>query len=176
MSLYNTEGLDIDQYDNDDSIYLLALEGERVVGGQRLYPTVRPHMISETFPHLVEGPVPSHERTLEWTRYFVVRERRRGPTDGRLLASVQLYCLEEGITDLTAVGEMWWLPRWHQYGFVIHPLGLPQVVDGQPALAVRVEISEESYESVLRSAGLPHADLTRTSLGSSRQTRVANAA
>ena len=162
--LYKPDGMETDQYDNEHSIYLLAIDGGKVVGGQRLYPTVRPHMLSETFPHLIDGPLPVHERTLEWTRYFVVKERRRTPTDGRLLASIQLYCLEEGITDLTAVGEMWWLPRWHQYGFIIHPLGLPRDVGGQPAVAVRVQISEESYASVLRTAGLKHEDLMRHQL------------
>ncbi len=176
MSLFSPDGLEVDEYDDEHSIYLLALEGDTVVGGQRLYPTLRPHMISQTFAHLVEDRVPVSSRILEWTRYFIIKERRRTQTDGRLMASVQQYCLEEGITDLTAVGEMWWLPRWQQYGFDVRPLGLPQMVDGQPALAVRIEISEESYESVLSVAGLKHQDLTRCRSGASNGGRLANAA
>lgn len=176
MTLFSPTGLETDQYDNDNSIYLLALDGERVVGGQRLYPTLLPHMISETFPFLVERQLPVGDQILEWTRYFVVRERRRGPTDGMLLAAVQRYCLDEGITELTAVAEMWWLPRWHQYGFTIHPLGLPQMVDGQPTLAVKVEISEESYANVLRAAGLERTALTRWKIDIPAAGRVPHAA
>ena len=50
--LHQTDGREIDAYDNDDAIYLLALDGDRVVGGQRLYPTVLPHMMSEVFGHM----------------------------------------------------------------------------------------------------------------------------
>ena len=175
MSLRSPDGLEIDEYDDEHSIYLLALEGDMVVGGQRLYPTLRPHMISRTFPHLVEDRIPVGPRILEWTRYFVVRERRRTPTDGRLMAAVQQYCLEEGITDLTAVGETWWLTRWQQYGFDVRPLGLPQMVDGQPALAVRIRISEESFESALGVAGLRQTDLIR-STSIERKERLSNVA
>lgn len=161
MSLFSPDGLERDQYDNEHTIYILALEGEEVVGGQRLYPTLQPHMITETFMHLIDGALPVGSRTFEWTRYFVIRERRRGHVDAMLLAAVQQYCLEEGITDLTAVGEMWWLSRWHQYGFVVHPLGLPQMIDGQPALAVKIAISEDTLSTVLRVGGIKETALTR---------------
>ena len=161
MSLASPDGLEVDEYDDEHSVYLLALEGESVVGGQRLYPTLRPHMISRTFPDLVEGRIPTGSRIMEWTRYFIVRERRRTHVDGQLMASVQRYCLDEGVTDLTAVAETWWLPRWHQYGFDVRPLGLPQMVEGQPTLAVRIQISEESYETALSVAGLRDQDVVR---------------
>ena len=160
-ALSRPDGLDIDSYDNQHAVYLIALDGERVVGGQRLYPTLRPHMLSEVFKNLLDRELPVSKTTLEWTRYFVIKEHRRTATDCKLLAAVQRYCLEEGITDLTAVGEMWWLPRWHQYGFIVHPLGLPRLIDDQPALAVRIEISEESYSNILQVGGLKPSELIR---------------
>ena len=44
------DGIERDAYDNPATIYLLALDDGRVVGGQRLYPTLLPHMMSEVFP------------------------------------------------------------------------------------------------------------------------------
>jgi acyl-homoserine lactone synthase len=159
--LHQIDGREIDAYDNDDAIYLLALDGDRVVGGQRLYPTVLPHMLSEVFGHMAPRGLPKAQHVLEWTRYFVVKERRMGRTDCRLLAAIQQFCLEEGITEVTAVVEMWWLPRWHQAGFKVKPLGLPTVIEGQPCIAASIEISQQSLDRVCGLAGLRSSALVR---------------
>ncbi len=163
----------MDAYDNDHATYLVALDKGRVIGGLRLYPTLLPHMISEAFPHLVkERGVLTGATILECTRYFIVKERRTGRTDCRLLAAFQQFCLEEGITEVTAVVEMWRLPHWHQAGFKVRPLGLPTVVEGQPCIAAAIRISEESLEHISRLAGLRGSCLSRDSGVSSHRDRV----
>ncbi|SCY04460.1 acyl-homoserine-lactone synthase [Microvirga guangxiensis] len=164
--LRQPDGLEVDAYDNQHAVYLLAIDAGRLVGGQRLYPTLLPHMISEVFPHLAQLGVPQAADILEWTRYFVVKERRTGRTDCRLLAAMQEFCLGEGITEVTAVVEMWWLPRWQQAGFKVRPLGLPQLIEGQPCIAAAVEISQASLEHVRKLAGLRGASLIRNGLSS----------
>jgi acyl-homoserine lactone synthase len=160
--LERPDGRDMDAYDNERATYLIALDNGRVIGGLRLYPTLMPHMISESFAHLVRGRnVLSGETILECTRYFIVRERRTGRTDCRLLAAFQQFCLEEGITEVTAVVEMWWLPRWQQAGFKVRPLGLPTMVEGQPCIAAAIQISEDSLRHVSRLAGLRGSCLVR---------------
>ena len=77
-----------------------------------------------------------------------------GRTDCRLLAALQEFCLAEGITEVTAVVEMWWLPRWQQSGFKVRPLGLPAEVEGEACIAASISIGEESLESVRRLGGL----------------------
>ena len=84
-----------------------------------------------------------------------------GRTDCRLLAAIQQFCLEEGITEVTAVVEMWWLPRWHQAGFKVKPLGLPTVIEGQPCIAASIEISQQSLDRVCGLAGLRSSALFR---------------
>ena len=160
--LHRSDGLEIDRYDNEHAVYLLAIDRERVVGGQRLYPTLLPHMISEVFAHMAGRGIPRAFDTFEWTRYFVIRERRTGRTDCRLLAAVQEFCLDEGIAELTAVVEMWWLPRWQQAGFKVRPLGLPTMVEGQPCIAAAIQISQESLDHVRRLAGLRGEGLVRS--------------
>ncbi|HEX8663610.1 MAG TPA: acyl-homoserine-lactone synthase [Beijerinckiaceae bacterium] len=161
-ALERPDGRDVDAYDDHNAVYLLAIDGERVVGGQRLYPTVLPHMMSEVFPYLASRRgVPRAPDVFEWTRYFVVKERRVGRTDCMLLAGLQQFCLEEGIAEVTAVVETWWLPRWQQAGFRARPLGLPAMVEGQPTLAVAVEISQESLAAVRAKARLPESVLVR---------------
>lgn len=174
--LRRPDGREIDAYDNDHAIYLLAMDGGRVVGGQRLYPTRLPHMISEVFPHMVERGVPQGASIFEWTRYFVVKARRTGRTDCRLLAAMQEYCLEEGISEVTAVVEMWWLPRWQQAGFKVRPLGLPHPIDGQPCIAAAIEISEQSLGHVRKIAGLRGPSLVREAPLAPRTHRVPHVA
>jgi acyl-homoserine lactone synthase len=43
---------EMDQYDDEEAIYILAAEGDRVIAGFRLYPTTRPHMLLNAFPSL----------------------------------------------------------------------------------------------------------------------------
>ena len=159
--LRQPNGIERDAYDNANAIYLLAIDEGRVVGGQRLYPTLLPHMMSDVFASLASRDVPRAATVLEWTRYFVVRERRTGRTDCRLLAAMQEFCLEEGITQVTAVVEMWWLPRWQQVGFKVRPLGLPTIVENEPCMAAVIEISKDSLEQVRRIAGLRGPSLVR---------------
>lgn len=159
--LSSPDGLESDSYDDEHAVYLLAIDGDRVVGGQRLYPTALPHMISEVFPHMAQRGLLQAFDVFEWTRYFVVRERRTGRTDCRLLAAIQEFCLEEGITQVTAVVEMWWLPRWQQVGFKVKPLGLPSMIEGQPCIAAAIQISWDSLQHVRRFAGLHGSCLVR---------------
>ncbi len=160
--LERPDARDVDAYDNDHATYLIAIDHGRVIGGLRLYPTLLPHMISETFAHLVrERNVLTGPTILECTRYFIVRERRIGRADCRLLAAFQQFCLEEGITEVTAVVEMWWLPRWHQAGFKVRPLGLPTMVAGQSCIAAAIQVSEDSLRHVSRLAGLRGSCLLR---------------
>lgn len=162
--LARPDGREIDAYDNEHAIYMLALDNERLLGGQRLYPTVLPHMISEVFAHMAGRGIPRALNVFEWTRYFVVKERRTGRTDCRQLAAIQEFCLQEGITEVTAVVEMWWLPRWQQAGFHVRPLGLPTMIEGQPCIAAAVRISQDSLDHVRRLAGLRGSCLVRNGL------------
>jgi acyl-homoserine lactone synthase len=162
LDLKRPDGRDVDKFDDENAVYLIAVDHHRVIGGLRLYPTLLPHMISEAFPYLVkERGVLSGPTILECTRYFIVKDRRTGRTDCRLLAAFQEFCLEEGITEVTAVVEMWWLPRWQQAGFKVRPLGLPTIVEGQPCIAASIQISQHSLEHVRRLAGLRGSCLVR---------------
>ena len=87
--LARPDGLERDQFDNDDATYVLAVDDNRVIGGSRLIPTLKPHLLSEVFAGLaaVRG-VPRGDDIVEWTRMFVVKERREGRNIGRTAGTV----------------------------------------------------------------------------------------
>ncbi len=158
---------EVDSFDNEDTIYLLALEGRRVIGGHRLYPTTKPSMMSEIFPHLAEvRGCPSDPLVWEWSRYFIVRNRRDGNLNLRLMAAVQEFCLAEGIAKISAIMETWWLPRFQEAGFVVTPLGLPALVENAWTMAALIDVSRETLRAINERTGLssviqrqgPHLD------------------
>lgn len=142
---------EVDQFDNDDAIYLLFLDEtrSRVLGGSRLIPTTKPHLMSEVFPNLASmRPLPRAPSIYEWTRFYVVEEARDSHRTCRvadmIMCGVQEYCLGEGITQLSIVTEPFWIPRFLDAGWKPRPLGLPIKHDGMDVVGITVEISEEA--------------------------------
>jgi acyl-homoserine lactone synthase len=148
-ALRKPDAREIDAYDNDDTIYLLALENLRVLGGYRLNPTTRPTMMSEVFPQLaaVRG-CPADLLVWEWSRFFVARDRRDGALNLHLMAALQQFCLDQGIERVCLVMETWWLPRFDDIGFVVTPLGLPALLDDSWIMAATVEVRRETLDFV----------------------------
>jgi acyl-homoserine lactone synthase len=151
-ALARADGLERDQFDNDDAVYVLSIEGGRVVGGSRLVSTTRPNLLGEVFPHLAAiGGVPCESAIFEWTRIFVIKERREGRNAGRAAGAVMCGILEfslaEGIEALSAVMETWWLPRFHDMGWTVKPLGLPELIDGEWTIAAVMPITRRTLET-----------------------------
>lgn len=151
--LARPDGLERDQFDNQDATYILAVDNGQVTGGSRLVPTTRPHLLSEVFPYLasVRG-VPRAADIYEWTRMFVVKSRREGrtmggPTRGMVICGVLEHCLDKGITSLTALIEMFWLPLFHSMGWNLKPLGLPELINDEWSVAVQMAINEDTLSS-----------------------------
>lgn len=148
-ALRKPDGREIDSYDNEDTVYLLALEDRRIVGGHRLYPTTKPSMMSEVFPHLAAmRGCPADPLIWEWSRYFVVRDRRDGVLNLQLMAAVQEFCLDQGIAQVSAIMETWWLPRFHEAGFVVTPLGLPALVENAWTMAATIDVRQETLDAL----------------------------
>lgn len=161
-ALARADRRDVDAYDNPDSVYLLAMEGPRVVGGLRLYPTVKPTIMAEHFAQLaaVVG-VPCDPLIWEGSRLFVVKERREGKVLIEILTGAQELCLDEGIAQLSGVMETWWLPRFQEAGFVVRPLGLPAIVDDSWTMAVLYDISADTLAHLRSMAGIAGSILVR---------------
>ncbi|BAT61447.1 isovaleryl-homoserine lactone synthase [Variibacter gotjawalensis] len=162
--LARDDGREIDAYDDGHSEYLLAIDNGRVVGGMRFRSTLRSNMLGDIFSELVDSDIPCARDVLECSRYFVIRDRRAGRVDLRLLAAAQAYCLEEKISEMTAVVETWWLARWHHVGFRVCPLGAPKMIANQPTIAVSIEVRPETLHFVLRQARLRGTPLVRQGL------------
>jgi len=158
MALDRPDGREIDQFDTDDAVYLLALDGTRIVGGMRAVPTIRPTLMSDVFPQLnLRSPVHRPD-VYELSRIFVVPERRgehTGPGLATILqAAIIEYGLTVGLTGFTIVLETWWLPRFEEQGWRAKPLGLPIEIDGMSTIAVFVNCDEDTWEDMVERKGI----------------------
>lgn len=152
MALERPDGREVDQFDNADATYLLAIENGRVIGGTRLVPTTCPHLMADVFPFLADvRGLQRGSDIVEWTRIFVVPERRG--TDSKVLHTVLAgmfeYCLANDIAAITVVMETWWMPRFLELGWEVRPLGLPTMIEGMNCVGTIITVSEDAYRRTL---------------------------
>jgi acyl-homoserine lactone synthase len=159
--LRRADGREVDQFDNDDAIYLLALDGrnQKVVGGSRLIPSLKPHLMSEVFPQLASArQLPRAANIFEWTRFYVIAERRESHAISEvscaILCGVQEYCLSHGVSELSIVTEPLWITRFLGLGWNPKPLGLPIIWQGMAVVGITVDVSEAALEKTRSIRGL----------------------
>jgi acyl-homoserine lactone synthase len=125
------DGREIDQFDTPAAVYLMAIDGKRVVGGHRLVPTREPTLLTDVFP------------------FLAMRERRGGVAGGvesHILAATMEYGLTEDIVQYTIVMETWWIPRLQEIGWNVKPLGMPVDIKGMLTVGVTVDVTEQAWE------------------------------
>ena len=64
--------MEYDQYDNPATIYFFWRDKGEVKAVARLYPTTKPYMLKDVFPHLVSfTDLPSEQSTWEGSRFCI---------------------------------------------------------------------------------------------------------
>jgi acyl-homoserine lactone synthase len=156
-----SDGREYDQFDFENTVYLLGLEEGRVVGGLRLVPTTGPHLIADVFSRFADRGVPRGADIAEWTRIFVVPERReehsRSKVGSTVIASMIDYGLQEGLTGISVVMNTFWLPKFLKYGWRVRPLGLPDVHEDEWLIAVQIDVTPMALAGIRNACGLSHA-------------------
>jgi acyl-homoserine lactone synthase len=164
MALDRPDGLEKDQFDTEDAVYLFCIDGGQLIGAMRALPTLQPTLMSDIFPYLnIRGPIRRRD-VYELSRIFVIPERRgehAGPRiEMLLLTAITEYGISVGLTGFSIVLESWWLPRFERIGWKARPLGMPQTIDGMSVLAVLVDCDETTWKSLCNQIGLRRPTLT----------------
>ena len=147
--------LEVDQFDDDYAIYLLARSPEgRHQGSVRLLPSSRPHMLSTLFSHLCPAGVPSGDDCWEISRLVTNPADATGNTVlkvHRLLALALVeFALDNGIARYTLVAESHRVPALLSVGWRVAPLGLPTMVEGEMVQALQIELEPETLRDMRR--------------------------
>jgi len=153
----HSDGLEIDQFDDDAAEYLIVSDPENRshMGSVRLLRTDRPHILGDLFPHLCDMPIPTGPSIREITRLCLsprLRAAERLQVRNRLATALVEYALLTGITSYTGVAEMGWLNQIFALGWRCDPLGIPKPVGKSLIGALHIHVSPNSI-NLLRQAG-----------------------
>ena len=151
--------LEYDQFDRDDTVYVVAhnTHGE-VVGTARLLPTTRPYLLAEVFPHLLHGQSPPHSPEVwELSRFAAVDFSAEGSSAlaqfsspvavGLLQASLEC-AAAHGAKRFITVSPLGVERLLRIAGFKAHRLAPPAVVDGNPIFACSISCEVQTTESM----------------------------
>ena len=150
--LKTRDGMELDQFDRPDTLYMVSQDAHGIVNGcARLLPTDRPYLLGEVFPQLMQGqPIPCSPDIWELSRFAAVDFNARG---GSALAqfssgiAVQLLKLaiacaaEQGAKRLITVSPIGIERLLRHTGVHAHRAGPPAIVDGHPIFACWIEVA-----------------------------------
>lgn len=161
-------GLEIDDYDSPEAIYLIEAQGPRapVTASARLLRTDRPHLLGDVFPQLCGGRAPTGPHIWEATRFCPAPEGGRGEARraalARMIAAIIEAGLLFGIEKVTFVASGALAPLAEKAGWRTRALG-PRQGSGVEALAaMEAEIDAAGLRRVRDLHGFKHnAPLTR---------------
>lgn len=144
-------GLERDQFDHADTLYVVAREPNGAICGcARLLPTTDPYLLSEVFPQLLGGlPIPCARDVWELSRFAAASTTPDSGIDPatntrNLLAAAVRSAAEQGATRLITVSPLGIERLLYRMGVHSHRAGPPVLVDGKPVFACWIEIDEQT--------------------------------
>ena len=145
-------GIELDQFDRDDTIYAVARsDRQEVVGCARLLPTTSPYLLGEIFPNLLNGAVPpSAIDVWELSRFaatgLVDRSGSQPQNPSKLaldiLSAAADYARSKGAKRLITVSPLAMERLLRKSGFHVHRAGPPSLIDGHPTFACWIELED----------------------------------
>jgi N-acyl-L-homoserine lactone synthetase len=151
-------GLERDQFDRPDTLYVIARDAnESVCGCARLLPTTQAYLLDEVFPGLMNGaPAPHASHVWELSRFSTKatgetavlsrdEARRRFCV---LFAAVVKAAMEQGATRLITFTAMGVERILRSIGMHAHRVGPPQLIDDEPVLAMWIELDDQTCRAL----------------------------
>ena len=144
----SADGLERDQFDTAATAYIVFVEAGSIIAGSRLIESQHPHLASEVFgDRFTLLPVPRDPSVVEWTRGFIVPERRSLALMAHCCAEIMQHCLVRGYRQIGGLQEVRWLALWERLGWRVQRHGEPVAFDGQLWLPAYCDVTEEALDA-----------------------------
>jgi acyl homoserine lactone synthase len=150
-------GMERDQFDRKDTLYVIARDGKGAICGcARLLPTTGPYLLSDVFPNLLpDTPTPRDESIWELSRFAAasIGDRVETAADSArntralLAASIQI-AAEHGARRLITVSPLGIERLLNRMGVHAHRAGPPVLVDGKPIFACWIELDTQTMTAL----------------------------
>jgi N-acyl-L-homoserine lactone synthetase len=151
-ALRSIEGREIDEYDNDDAVYLITIEDNVVVGSIRLLPSWRRSLMADKLSDFVCGEMPVGPDIWEWTRWAPgVRVSPRVALKSRsmLFAAAMEFAISRRVVMFTAIVDPKYIPLIIELGWSPEPCGLPKMTaEGAPAIALKWKLGPNDLSNI----------------------------
>lgn len=148
------DGQEKDQFDTEDTIYLVVLDDDtgKILSSIRLNPTSKPHLMSEIFSNLCEGEVPRGPTIFEGSRYcynpeLISRADRLTAMRHMICGVMECAVLYEW-EKITFVINMPLLSHCLRAGWNIYPLGIPEYKNKLAVGAFAIDVTRQGLENV----------------------------
>lgn len=158
------DGRETDHFDQLDPVYLIHLDDDRrVLACLRLMTTTGPHMLSDTFPQLMEDGEPLRSPTIwESSRFCVdtaridagLSRRSVNQVTGELLCGAYMLGLEVGLTHFTSAFDAVMHRVLRRAGAEHDLLGKPTRIGRSLAMAGLFEITPERVDIIRERCGV----------------------
>lgn len=149
-----TDGLELDQFDRPDTVYVVAQDQDECIQGcARLLPTTQSYLLAEVFPQLLNGaPAPKSPDVWELSRFAAVDINNPvGSTDRQFSSDLAISLLREsirvakskGAKRLITVSPLGVERLLVRAGFKMRRAGPPMLVSGKyPIFACWIDLCE----------------------------------
>jgi acyl homoserine lactone synthase len=149
-TLQSHAGMEFDQFDRRDTVYVVACDPQaRVIGTARLLPTHRPYLLAEVFPELLgDAPAPRTPLVWEISRFAAVKledDKARSTMFSTslsldLLRAAMAVARSAGARRLISVSPVGIERILRRGGFRIERAAAPLCIDGQALFACWLEL------------------------------------
>lgn len=155
------QGREYDQFDTDDTVYMIDIDRAGTVQGSvRFLRTTGPTIISSIFPHLCTEPPPCSEFVWESSRGHVSPLATDPTIWSRIMLAELEFSVLWGVEKVVFVIDTFLLPKWLAAGWVIDPLGPPTIIEGESYIACSLNISPLSLRNMRDRYGIKSPSMT----------------
>lgn len=156
------DGLEVDQFDQCDPVYLLSLDSAgKVQGCVRLLPTLGPNMLRDTFSALLKGNAcPAAPNIWESSRFALDLQRSAASSGALSAATTEMFAgmiefgLARSLVDIVTVTDVRVERILRRAGWPLRRLCEPTPLGNTQALVGYLDISLEALGSVRRAGGI----------------------
>jgi N-acyl-L-homoserine lactone synthetase len=154
--LQTSQGMEADQFDRPDTVYVVAQNDQHeIIGCARLLPTHRPYLLGEVFPQLMNSlPVPCSPDVWELSRFAAgclddtkeepvspsLLNPMLSPIAEPLLREAIRYAAAHGAKRLITVSPLGVERLLRRAGIEARRAGPPVLVEGSPVIACWIDI------------------------------------
>ncbi|SDR21857.1 acyl homoserine lactone synthase [Paraburkholderia fungorum] len=161
------DGFERDQYDRDDTVYVVARDGSgSICGCARLLPTTLPYLLKDIFPFLIAecASAPQSPDVWELSRFAV--SQRVAEDSGEsgnawdfrpMLASVVRCAAQLGARQLIGVTYLSMERLFRRIGVHAHRAGPAQSIDGKMVVACWIDIDSQTLSALGIDLPMAHA-------------------